>query len=197
MVIFSETHDVLWRDFEHQTALSITFQSFLKILRSLSFPTLRSHASMSFILVKQPRHSGLTRAEKQFNSIFSKIKIEQKNFVNLNDNLHDAKINNLYGVMPDWNPAEILGIRPNRLAVSLYSKLIMSDVWSQQRFEFGYKDLRPNRLLYNFCGHSYVNVKSSLKSFIPYLKLHHDLDNLNWHCSYPSRSPRYPITLAV
>jgi glutamine kinase len=124
------------------------------------------------------------------NSIFSKIKLEQNNFENLNNNLHDAKINNLYGVMPDWNPAEILGIRPNRLAASLYSKLIMNDVWSQQRFEFGYKDMRPNKLLYNFCGHTYVNVKSSLKSFIPYNLSKSVTDkylkyNLNWLLNKP------------
>ena len=138
----------------------------------------------------RPISSNMSSASFDDNSIYYKIKREQKNFVNLNDNLHDAKINNLYGVMPDWNPAEILGIRPNRLAVSLYSKLIMSDVWSQQRFEFGYKDLRPNKLLYNFCGHSYVNVKSSLKSFIPY-KLHKSVTekylkyNLNWLLNKP------------
>ena len=26
----------------------------------------------------------------------------------------------VYGVMPDWNPAEIIGIRPKPLSLSLY-----------------------------------------------------------------------------
>ena len=29
----------------------------------------------------------------------------------------------LFGVMPDWNPAEIIGTKPNSLATSLYSDL--------------------------------------------------------------------------
>ena len=39
----------------------------------------------------------------------------------------------LYGVMPDWNPAEIIGIAPNVLASSLYRFLILDDVWAIQR----------------------------------------------------------------
>ena len=38
--------------------------------------------------------------------------------------------------MPDWNPAEIIGVRPKPLALSLYQELITDRVWAQQRFEF-------------------------------------------------------------
>ena len=48
----------------------------------------------------------------------------------------------LFGVMPDWNPAEI--IEQNQiLATSLYSDLILKEIWAQQRAEFGYRDVRP------------------------------------------------------
>lgn len=40
-----------------------------------------------------------------------------------------------FGVMPDWNPAEILGIRPKKLAISLYKELITDDVWAHQRYD--------------------------------------------------------------
>ena len=35
--------------------------------------------------------------------------------------------------MPDWNPAEIIGIKPKPLALSLYKGLITDSIWSQQR----------------------------------------------------------------
>ena len=30
----------------------------------------------------------------------------------------------IFGIMPDWNPAEIIGIRPKPLALSLYKDLL-------------------------------------------------------------------------
>lgn len=73
----------------------------------------------------------------------------------------------IYGVMPDWNPAEIIGTRPSLLSLSLYRYLICDDVWATQRAEYGYRDVRPQRLLTSFAGRPYVNVRASMNSFIP------------------------------
>lgn len=73
----------------------------------------------------------------------------------------------VFGVMPDWNPAEIIGIRPPLLSISLYRLLICDEVWAQQRAEYGYKDVRTQPLLVSFAGHPYVNVRASVSSFIP------------------------------
>lgn len=73
----------------------------------------------------------------------------------------------IFGVMPDWNPAEIIGTRPGRLASSLYRYLIMDQVWASQRAEFGYRDLRPQPLLRLFAGHPYVDIRASFNSFVP------------------------------
>ncbi len=73
----------------------------------------------------------------------------------------------LFGVMPDWNPAEIIGTRPGRLATSLYRYLIMDDTWATQRAEYGYRDVRPQPLLTEFAGHPYVDVRASFNSLIP------------------------------
>lgn len=73
----------------------------------------------------------------------------------------------IYGVMPDWNPAEIIGTNASNLAASLYQYLITDDIWAQQRAEYGYKDIRPQPLLVNFCGKNYVDVRASFNSFIP------------------------------
>lgn len=73
----------------------------------------------------------------------------------------------LFGVMPDWNPAEIIGTKPGQLAVSLYRTLIMDEVWATQRAEYGYRDIRPHPLLVSFAGHPYVDVRASFNSFLP------------------------------
>ncbi|MGE5477366.1 MAG: PEP/pyruvate-binding domain-containing protein [Bacteroidales bacterium] len=72
-----------------------------------------------------------------------------------------------WGVMPDWNPAEIVGIRPAPLAFSLYRHLVTDDVWAQQRAEFGYRDVRPTPLIRLFAGHAFVDVRTSFNSFVP------------------------------
>jgi choline kinase/phosphohistidine swiveling domain-containing protein len=73
----------------------------------------------------------------------------------------------IYGLMPDWNPAEIIGTAPGELARSLYKFLITDETWATQRAEYGYRDVRPNQLLVNFAGHPYVDVRASFASFIP------------------------------
>lgn len=73
----------------------------------------------------------------------------------------------IYGVMPDWNPAEIIGIVPPPLSAALYRHLVMDETWATQRAEFGYRDVRPTRLMRQFAGHAYVDVRASLNSFIP------------------------------
>lgn len=91
-----------------------------------------------------------------------------------NFQLHQSEIpfllgkRTIFGVMPDWNPAEIIGINPSMLATSLYENLITNEVWAEQRAGYGYRDVRPNPLLVSFAGHPYVNVRSSFNSFIPF-----------------------------
>ena len=73
----------------------------------------------------------------------------------------------IFGNMPDWNPAEIIGTRPRPLALSLYRELITDDVWARQRAEYGYRDVRPQPLITAFCGQPYVDIRASINSFIP------------------------------
>ena len=73
----------------------------------------------------------------------------------------------LFANMPDWNPAEIIGVKPKPLAFSLYQQLITNDVWAQQRKEFGYRDVRPLPLITSFSGQPYVDVRASFNSFLP------------------------------
>ena len=72
----------------------------------------------------------------------------------------------VYGVMPDWNPAEIVGIRPKPLAYSLYRELVTDSIWAYQRHNYGYRNLRSFPLMPHFYGLPYVDVRLSFNSFI-------------------------------
>lgn len=73
----------------------------------------------------------------------------------------------IFGVMPDWNPAEMIGIRPKPLALSLYREIITDNIWAYQRHNYGYKNLRSFPLMVDFCGLPYIDVRVSFNSFIP------------------------------
>jgi len=72
-----------------------------------------------------------------------------------------------YGVMPDWNPAEIIGINPRPLAFSLYRHLITDRVWGQSRELCGYRTTFPRPGLVSLSGKPYVDVRMSFSSFVP------------------------------
>ena len=73
----------------------------------------------------------------------------------------------LFGVMPDWNPAEIIGLKPKRLALSLYKELVTDSVWAYQRDNYGYRNLRSYPLMHSFLGAPFIDVRVCFNSFIP------------------------------
>jgi choline kinase/phosphohistidine swiveling domain-containing protein len=73
----------------------------------------------------------------------------------------------LYSVMTDWNPAEMIGTTPSRLALSLYRWLVTDEVWAASRAALGYRDVRPCELLVDVLGHPYVDVRADFNSFVP------------------------------
>lgn len=78
--------------------------------------------------------------------------------------LHGEK--GIFGVMPDWNPAEIIGVRPRPLALSLYKEIVTDSIWAYQRDNYGYRNLRSFPLLIHFQGLPYIDVRVSFNSFI-------------------------------
>lgn len=99
----------------------------------------------------------------------------------------------IFGMMPDWNPAEIIGTKPKSLALSLYKELITDKIWAYQRDNYGYRNLRSFPLLVSFLGVPFIDVRISFNSFIP-KKLHENIasklvdfyikelsDNTNYH----------------
>lgn len=79
--------------------------------------------------------------------------------------LHGSRT--IFGVMPDWNPAEIIGLRPWPLSLSLYRELVTDAIWAYQRDNYGYQNLRSFPLLVSFHGLPYIDVRVSFNSFIP------------------------------
>lgn len=73
----------------------------------------------------------------------------------------------ILGVMPDWNPAEMIGVTPRRLAGSLYRALITRDVWRQARERMGYRPIPPEELMVFLAGRPYIDVRVSFNSFLP------------------------------
>ncbi|MFA5879143.1 MAG: PEP-utilizing enzyme [Candidatus Margulisiibacteriota bacterium] len=73
----------------------------------------------------------------------------------------------IYGVMPDWNPAEIIGKKPKALALSLYKELVTDKIWAYQRDNYGYRNLRSHPLMMSFLGVPYIDVRVSFNSFVP------------------------------
>ena len=74
---------------------------------------------------------------------------------------------NIFSNMTDWNPAEIIGDKPNRLDYSIYDFLIMKNSWSDGRELLGYHNPRVG-LMEKFSGRAYVNVKASFESLLPF-----------------------------
>lgn len=98
----------------------------------------------------------------------------------------------VFGVMPDWNPAEILGVRPRKFAISLYKELITDCVWAHQRYNYGYRDLTMHPLMISFCGIPYIDTRITFNSFIPA-----DLDDsvaeklVNYYLGKLTKYPKY------
>ncbi len=72
-----------------------------------------------------------------------------------------------FGVMPDWNPAEMIGIKPRALALSLYQELITDFIWAKNREKFGFSDLTSNHLMSSFLGTPYIDIRVDFNSWLP------------------------------
>ena len=73
----------------------------------------------------------------------------------------------VFGQMPDWNPAELLGRVPRPLAISLYEQLITEKVWSRARNMMGYSVPQAQSLMSIFTGQPFIDVRLSFNSFLP------------------------------
>ncbi len=90
------------------------------------------------------------------NSLKNKISIKMKNW------------NTVYGQMPDWNPAEIIGKYPYPLLSSLYKELVLNNAWIKARKIMGYNDnFKKKALMEVFLNQSFIDVRKSFLSYLP------------------------------
>ena len=73
----------------------------------------------------------------------------------------------VFGLMPDWNPAEIIGFQPNLFSYSLYQFLVTNEIWATARNQMGYKKLKKPKLMYSFSGKPFVDLRMSFNSLLP------------------------------
>lgn len=73
----------------------------------------------------------------------------------------------ILGVMTDWNPAEIIGVTPRPLAVSLYRDLVTAHIWRDARASMGYRSLPAEELMVVIDHHPYIDIRNSFNSFLP------------------------------
>jgi hypothetical protein len=79
--------------------------------------------------------------------------------------LHGSRT--ILGVMPDWNPAEIVGLTPRPLASSLYRYIVTQSVWREARRSMGYRAMPSEELMTLIAGRPYIDVRASFNSFLP------------------------------
>ena len=109
-------------------------------------------------------------------------KLRKKNIKDFENNLNKVKkkinkklptkkgiygTHNIFGQMPDWNPAEIIGEYPRPLAYSVYKKLITDNTWSIARELMGYRKLVYKKLMFSLARQPYIDTRLSFNSFLP------------------------------
>lgn len=73
----------------------------------------------------------------------------------------------LLGLMPDWNPAELLGAHPRPLSLSVFASVIGDGTWWRSRASLGYARPYRAQLLRPIAGRPYVDVRASFESLCP------------------------------
>ena len=126
-------------------------------------------------IILQVRHLSISNSSKlgaiqQFD-ILSEIKNKVSELQERNPFLMGEST--VLGVMPDWNPAELIGIRPNTLALSIFKELITDNIWAYERSNLGYRNVRSFPLMVDLAGHPFIDFRTSVNSLLP-----RDLDPL-------------------
>ena len=119
------------------------------------------------VFIIQIRELKTDKTKLLLNTTSDLKKLEKKIDKLQNSHAHLLGKTTYFGVMPDWNPAEIIGFRPKPLALSLYKELITDHVWSKNRLLFGYRDVTSSHLMTTFFGIPYIDLRVDFNSWLP------------------------------
>jgi phosphohistidine swiveling domain-containing protein len=154
---------------------SIKFKKIIRAVREIEskFPTLALDIEFALddkniVNIFQIRPISTFKNWKKISEkiIYKNLNLNRNKFNKIFKN--NIKYGNLpiFGLMPDWNPVEIIGYQPNQLSYSLYKKIITDSSWSVARKNMGYKNVgKP--LMYKFAGKPYIDTRLSFNSMIP------------------------------
>jgi glutamine kinase len=159
----------------NNSPLKSKFANIINVLEKIKKITKLDRLDIEFALKKKKIFIFQVRTLKKikYNINFDKkvygalvnIKKKISYFLKENPNLYGKTT--AFSNMSDWNPAEMIGVKPTPMALSLYSELITDEIWAQQRLRYGYKDVRPNPLMINFLGMPYIDLRTDFNSFLP------------------------------
>ncbi len=108
----------------------------------------------------------------------------------------------IFGDMPDWNPAEIIGNKPNTLDYSIYSYLFTNSIWHEARTSMGYRNVFPAELMVSFGKRPFIDTRLSFNSFLPTnvkFKLGEKLINnyINDLCLHPEKQDKVEFEILL
>ena len=98
--------------------------------------------------------------------IYKSLNLNKEKFIKIFKNNLEFGNLPIFGLMPDWNPVEIIGYQPNQLSYSIYKKIITDSSWRLARSKMGYKNINK-QLMYSFAGKPYIDTRLSFNSMIP------------------------------
>ena len=105
------------------------------------------------------------KTNNEINKQLTSIKGFLKNKMSKQDKVFGKK--SIFGQMPDWNPVEMIGRTPKKLALSLYRYLITDEVWRKARSQMGYKVSAGMPLMITLSGVPFIDCRLSFNSFLP------------------------------
>ena len=98
--------------------------------------------------------------------IFSLHKKLISDYLKYSEN-NDAK-ENLLSDMGFWNPAELIGNRSSNISVSLFSDILMNNIWNSSLLSLGYSKCNGN-LLKVIGNKGYIDIEKSFSTLVPSL----------------------------
>jgi len=172
--------------------ICIFVEKLKKSLKSSNLDIEFSISSSGKINLLQVRELKLKKNQKAIKIFKSYKLLENKLKKILYDNSFLKGKYTVYSTMSDWNPAEIIGIKPNKLSYSLYSELITDYIWSKSRAFFNYCDLGETPLMFSFLGTPFIDLRADFNSFIPN-HLNENLKNklVNFYLNKYKKKPEY------
>jgi phosphoenolpyruvate synthase/pyruvate phosphate dikinase len=168
--------DYLLIIYKYHKKIPNKFRKLIEVVRNIEIATKKSRLDIEFcvknrrVYILQSRILPLNKIFKKkynlnYSQILTNISKKIKKINKINPFLFGNK--NILSNMSDWNPAEIIGDKPNMLSISLYSELITDQVWSESRSDYGYKNVYPNKLMYNLSGSPYIDLRCDINSYLP------------------------------